>query len=78
MGKAHGIAQKSHLVQVQGIPDPGNDMLRTEFPGCDAADHIHLVLFRRGHHKVGRSDAGAPERLRIGGVSLDTDDIKVV
>ena len=75
---AHGIAQEGHLMQIQGIPDPGNHMFRPQFPGGDAADHVHLVLLRRGHHKVGRSDAGAPERLRIGGVSLDTDDIEVV
>ena len=32
LGQAHGVPQEGHLMQVQGIPDPGNHMFRPEFP----------------------------------------------
>ena len=78
LGKAHGIAQKGHLVQIQRVPDPGDHVFGPQLSGRNAADHIHFILFRRGHHKVRRADAGAAERLRIGGVSLHADDVEVV
>ena len=76
--QTHGIPQESHLIQIQRITNPGNHMLCPQFTGCDAAYHVYFVLFRRGYHKVRRTDSGPPECLRISRVSLHTDDIEVI
>ena len=77
-GKAQNLPEKFGLTQILRVADTGDNMLRPQLPGGDAADHVHLVLFGGGHQQIGFRGAGLHKRFRVCGVAFNTDHVQVV
>ena len=77
-GKPQGLPQKFHLVQILGVPHPGDHVGRSQLPGRDAADHIGLVVLGGGQQQVRVGGPRLPQGLGIGGAALHADHIQRV